>query len=315
VIEGHFLSAEPLPPVALAAPAPGRQTLQLRCRNCQFVLGEPRPAFCAACGQDSSPKAPTVGEFIQHLGGNYMAMEGALWRTLGLLLFRPGQLTREYLAGRKRRYVLPVRLYLTISLIALLALRMTNALEIPDGAFEGRTGKLNGGKSFIIVDGGTLRAGVDEAGAFYCEGLPDWMCRKLSYRFDMDPKNLKREFSEAQARFLSHWSTSMFLLLPMFAVWLKLVFLNRRMRYTEHLVFALHLHAFWFAMLLCAVAGAGGLRAAALLAVPVYAQLAMRRVYGGRWWTDLLRSGLLIVLYGATLTTALVLVLLWTMLS
>lgn len=66
-------------------------------------------------------RPPTIGEFAQQFGGSVMATEGALWRTLVLLFTRPGQLTREYLAGRRRHYVLPLRLYLTVSLVALLA--------------------------------------------------------------------------------------------------------------------------------------------------------------------------------------------------
>nr|WP_316644251.1 DUF3667 domain-containing protein [uncultured Roseateles sp.] len=293
----------------------GQAVQQTRCRNCGYVLGDPRPKFCAACGQDTSLKAPTVGEFIQHLGGNYVAMEGALWRTLALLLFRPGRLTLEYLAGRKRRYVLPVRLYLTISLFTLLLLRFTGAIQIPELDVDGKRFDAKPGTNLTFIEVDSARAGVDKNGVFYCEGLPDWMCRKLGYRFDLDPKNLKRQLSEAPERFVSHWGTAMFLLLPMFALWLKLVFIDRHRRYTEHLVFALHLHAFWFAMVLLALVGNPLLRALAALAIPIYTQMAQQRVYGGRWWLGLLRSVLLILLYGSTVSVALLLVMIWTVLS
>lgn len=293
----------------------GQAVQQTRCRNCNYVLGEPRPKFCAACGQDSSPKAPTVGEFIQHLGGNYVAMEGALWRTLALLLFRPGRLTQQYLAGRKRRYVLPVRLYLTISLFTLLLIRFSGAIQIPDLDLDGKRFDAKPGTDLTFIDIDKARAGVDKNGVFFCEGLPQWMCRKLAYRFDLDPKNLKRQLSEAPERFISHWGTAMFLLLPMYALWLKLVYIDRHMRYTEHLVYALHVHAFWFAMIALALLGSPWLRVLALLAVPIYTQRAQQRVYGGRWWLGLLRSALLILLYGSTVSVALILVMIWTVLS
>jgi len=67
------------------------------CRNC----GAPAPLrFCAACGQETAVHAPTLDEFLHEFVGHYVAFEGALWRTMGLLMFRPGRLTREYLAGR-----------------------------------------------------------------------------------------------------------------------------------------------------------------------------------------------------------------------
>ena len=43
--------------------------------------------------------------------------DSRLWRTLAALLLRPGYLTREFLAGRRARYLPPVRLYLVISLV------------------------------------------------------------------------------------------------------------------------------------------------------------------------------------------------------
>jgi hypothetical protein len=77
------------------------------------------------------------------------------------------------------------------------------------------------------------------------------------------------------------------------------------LRYTEHLVFALHVHAFWFVALLLTLPDWGPLTALALLAVPVYTLLAMKRVYGGRRWPRLLRAGLVSALYGTTLVLAL----------
>ena len=52
-------------------------------------------------------------EFI----GHYVAVEGKLWRTLKLLIFRPGQLTLEFLRGCRVPYINPLRLYLTMSLV------------------------------------------------------------------------------------------------------------------------------------------------------------------------------------------------------
>jgi len=100
------------------------------CPNCGSRFAEPRPNYCGECGQESRVRAPTLGEFTQQLGGAYISMEGALWRTLWRLLLLPGQLTLEYLKGRRRRYVLPLRLYLTISVLALLALRLVTAPKL-----------------------------------------------------------------------------------------------------------------------------------------------------------------------------------------
>ena len=55
--------------------------------------------------------------------GRYIAYDGKFWKTLAALLLRPGFLTREYLAGRRRRYIGPARLFLVSSLLLFATLR------------------------------------------------------------------------------------------------------------------------------------------------------------------------------------------------
>lgn len=241
-----------------------------------------------------------MGEFVQQFGGSYIAAEGALWRTLKLLLLKPGALTREYLDGRRRRYVLPLRLYLTISVIVLLLLR---ALAVVD---YGVDPKLIEAKvpRMVKIELGIGSAGL-ENGKFFCTGLPTWLCGRLQQRFDTEPRQVLRELTRVGERLLANLGATMFVLLPSFALWLTLVYRNRRLRYTEHLVFALHLHAFWFVMLGLSLIDVGWITAAAALAVPAYTLLAMRRVYAGRWGPRLLRAALVGTLYGITLAAAL----------
>ncbi|MEP7156465.1 MAG: DUF3667 domain-containing protein, partial [Betaproteobacteria bacterium] len=101
----------------------------LHCRNCQLPLGTASAHYCPNCGQETAPHPPSAGEFIHEFVGHYIALEGPLLRTLGLLFFRPGELTREYLQGRKRRYVLPLRLYLSISLVFFLVMGVIGAVD------------------------------------------------------------------------------------------------------------------------------------------------------------------------------------------
>ena len=98
------------------APAIPPEAPATACLNCGAAFGTPAPHFCPDCGQESRVRAPTLMEFVQQFGGAYFATEGALWRTLKLLLRQPGELTRQYLAGRRKHYVLPLRLYLSLSL-------------------------------------------------------------------------------------------------------------------------------------------------------------------------------------------------------
>lgn len=92
---------------------PGEAHLEY-CRNCGAALGG---QYCAACGQRSRVRLISLWELIKEATGNLTDLDSRIWRTLRPLFFRPGLLTREYLAGRRARYIPPFRLYLILSLV------------------------------------------------------------------------------------------------------------------------------------------------------------------------------------------------------
>lgn len=287
-------------------------TLHPACLNCGHRFQGAPLRFCPQCGQETRVRPPTLWEFLQQFGGAYVSTEGALWRTLALLLARPGELTRRYLAGQRKHYVLPLRLYLTLSVLVLLLGRLV--VSLGPGAPPAVKFDTPGGASAFALDIGRGRAGV-KAGQFYCTDLPAWVCQRLKQRLSVDPQGLQREAQLVGERIMSQVGSAMFVMLPAFALWLKLAYLDRRLRYTEHLVFALHLHAVWFLLLALMLPGLGPLTAVAMLAVPVYGWLSMRRVYGGRWWTRLLRCATVSVLYLMTLAAVTAGLALWALLA
>lgn len=282
------------------------------CPNCDQPLPEPPPRFCPDCGQETRVRPPTLGEFVQQFGGAYLSTEGALWRTLKLLLVRPGELTVQYLRGRRRHYVLPLRLYLTISVIVLLLVRLVSGSGLEVDAGPGLPPDKP--PEYVVLDMGSVRAGVKD-GQFTCEGLPGWVCKRLQRRLDVDAKGLRRELAGLGERLLGNLGATMFVLLPAFAAALRLVYRNRRLRYTEHLVFALHVHAFWFVVLGVMLLPLGGAEGLAWLAVPVYTLLAMGRVYQDRWGPRLLRAALVSTVYGIVMVFAMSALAIWALLA
>lgn len=247
-----------------------------------------------------------MGEFVQQFGGAYIATEGALWRSLKLLLLKPGELTAQYLAGRRKHYVLPLRLYLSISLVVLLLFRISASMSLQaEGAVQLDGAAFRNGS--INMAGG--RAGLKD-GVFFCERLPQWLCLRLEKRVQVEPATLEVMVRQVAERFVANLGASLFVLVPAFALWLKLAYYNRGLRYTEHLVFALHVHALWF-LLLGVTLLPWQVFELLLLAVPIYTLMAMKRVYGGRWWPRWLRAGLVSALYGATLALAISVLAVW----
>jgi uncharacterized protein DUF3667 len=84
------------------------------CLNCGTPLRGP---FCAGCGQRDVPPYPSVRELAIDAISEFSGWDGRLSQTLRTLIRRPGVLTREFLEGRRARYISPLRVYLTASLV------------------------------------------------------------------------------------------------------------------------------------------------------------------------------------------------------
>lgn len=315
----------------------------LACRNC----GTQAPLnFCPACGQETALHPPTLAEFLHEFVGHYVALEGALWRTLGLLLGQPGRLTREYLAGRRRRYVLPLRLYLTASFVFFLVLKLLPAVLEPtshtvpaaESAASGapvtyededeQAAANVGAPVGVGASGGVVSApppasaasggrpvsvalDCGAAGQPACSAVERYLNR-VAERFATDSSGTMKQLV---ARLLGVAPYAVFFLLPVFSGIVMLAYRSRRMTYGEHVVFSLHLHAFWFLALLLIALLPTAVADWLWLAIPVYGVWALREVYTGRWGATVLRGVFISLLYGVVLlaaTVALVLALLAT---
>lgn len=80
------------------------------CLNCGSVL---IGAHCHACGQRAHVHR-TLRAFFHDLLHGVLHFEGKTWRTLPLLVWRPGKLTREYIEGKRASYVSPIALFLFV---------------------------------------------------------------------------------------------------------------------------------------------------------------------------------------------------------
>ena len=284
-----------------------------RCRNC----GTPAPDIhCPHCGQETRERLPTLREFAREAAGRYVALDGTLWRTLGALLFRPGLLTREYLAGRRRRYVRPFRLYLAASLFCFLVIGVSfNEVRIGDAmnAPPSPDSKAVAGPA----DAGSKKAGSSQRAPTDAEldvladgiaiALPEAMkpaetiLRQRIKRFTALPP--PERLTQLLSGMRHNGPYAMFVLVPAFALMLKLAYPRRRRLplrpglYGEHLVFAVHNHAFLFAAVTLTALVPQPFAGVWWAWAAVYFVLSLRAVYGGRWPGAVARALLLLVAY------------------
>ncbi|HWN11683.1 MAG TPA: DUF3667 domain-containing protein [Pyrinomonadaceae bacterium] len=240
-----------------------------RCPNCESTLtGE----YCQKCGQKKIHSHDfAVTHFFGHVVHEFTHLDSnKAQRTFTSLLFRPGLLTHEYWAGRKGRYIQPLRIYLTFS--ALYFLFAWGALS------DIRGGGVQGLSQSPMVVRMAQQKGI----------APSALAEKVQQ---------KAEKYSAGLRFGSVLISGVFL---------SLLYFRRKKYYVEHLIFSLHFYSFdffcksVFALLFILAAALGTKLPTQVLnlfypTALVYLIFALRRVYKQSWPKTLLKSVILFV--------------------
>jgi hypothetical protein len=84
------------------------------CLNCGAEL---KGKFCHVCGQENLHVKEPFWHFLSHSISHYFHFDSKFFETIIPLLIKPGQLTLDYLAGRRARYLHPVSMYIFVSII------------------------------------------------------------------------------------------------------------------------------------------------------------------------------------------------------
>lgn len=227
------------------------------------------------------------GELVREFLGDFLAFDARLWRTLVPLVARPGELSCEFFAGRRARYVPPLRLYVFGGFVYFTVMALTGG-----GPFAPVITSEDG-VTAVSMRGIRLRSGalVGDANSPAAVETPEEQREDgVLRRFDEQAAAAAEDQRTFARSLIGSLSYAHFLLMPIFALLLKAFY--RRRYVAEHLVFSLHFHAFVLlpgAMVVGAAAllgadaeGSGGrvVSSAWLVAIAVYLFFAMRHVYG-----------------------------------
>ena len=110
------------------------------CLNCGTIVGE---RYCTHCGQENTEPKESIGHLIGHFFADITHFDSQIFTTLKDLILRPGFLTREYAAGRRVKYLNPIRMYIFISAIFFLVMFAGNEEEHKAGVGEESTHAAN----------------------------------------------------------------------------------------------------------------------------------------------------------------------------
>jgi hypothetical protein len=262
-------------------------------------------------------------ELLGEAFAEFSGWDGKLANTLRLLITRPGQLTLDFLDGRRVRYITPLRLYFSVSLIYFLL-----AVAAPSGGTAGKFARATNANAAASTAGAStaphtaninLGAGADMGEELSPEDREQILAaasnaprllRPAMRRLASDPAGFRKDFSEVSPKLF-------FALLPVFAVILALFYRGRG--FIEHLYFTIHVQTFFFIALGLSVLAhfshsvilAGVAATLTLIWTPLYAHFALRRVYGGTNGSTVVKELGIGLLYAAVYIPSVVSLAVW----
>ena len=297
-----------------------------RCRNCMAPL---TGQYCWRCGQRATSRIISLRRLLGELLGDLFELDSRIWRSLIPLLWRPGHLTNEYLAGRQVRYVPPFRLYVVLSLAFFFFTSFDEGSVVI--LSEADRQEIEAELSNELAAAGV----VDPDTVVQVSGLCETQLNVTLFGREVNPEMLAercravmqdpRAFGSA---IVDNLPLALFLALPLLALAAKILYLGSGRYYVEHLLFFTHFHSFCFLLgLLVLAVGAldtamipgqfigDTLAAFSVLYVMGYLLLALHAVYRTSRLGTLARYVLLLQAYLAFLVLGLVGTVMWTIVT
>ncbi len=270
------------------------------CLNCGTIL---EGKFCHSCGQENLHIKESFGHMMNHAISDYFHFDHQFFHTLKPLLFKPGTLTNEYLAGRRAQYLHPVKMYIFISVVYFLLLFQSGQEKVTPEKVTGKPAhieraidsankaiaknpnlsavqkkalqkQINRGKvisklGFVTLtdsdevdkrgkntwfnpttDDTTYQQYISSQKKLSAEERDNffqrqWNKKTLTYREKYGDRAKEVVIDE----FKHNTPKMMFLLLPLFALILKVAFWKNKKYYVEHMIYSFHFHCFLFLFL------------------------------------------------------------------
>ncbi len=320
------------------------------CTNCGKVLQE-EDNFCPNCGQENDNKQHSFGGVMSDLIQSFSSIDSRLRHSIPALIFRPAFLTKEYLRGKRQRYLDPIRMFITLVVLYFLIASIGSDREIDTKgnitadstlvAIATKSDSLQtieeGPLKFMVVENDTSVVVIDSLNSFNDEleiddkhyiqiramvksGITDEsiildslnIANTFWNRFYYGEmiKFAKTDFKDLKDYFISKLPWITFFMMPVFALILKLIYIRRRYLFADHLIFAFHLHSFYFLIgilhvLISSITSfepdeiANG-------STIIYTLFALKNFYGQGWIKTILKSILLFMFYFITALISLI---------
>ena len=293
---------------------PPKLALPILCENCAAVM---QGDFCSQCGQSATDYNVPVTEFAKEFASETFSLDSRLRLTLKPLFFEPGAVPRDYVAGHRARFVPPIRLFVFASFAMFVIVTLGSGFEVDNITVNGVEVGAAAAETPDSIDAGadstsappdsiaaspdsdTSGQDVDLGQSAFGQRMQDRFTPAMQ-RVSEDPRAFSRDY-------LDRFTQAMFFLLPVFAVLLKLVHISRL--YVHHLVFSVYLHSFVFLVVALVnfpaavrLSGLTEWMSLAVLGIPLYLLLGMKRFYGDGWVKTLAKFTFVCIAYAFVLS-------------
>ena len=292
------------------------------CENCGANMSGP---FCAQCGQHAVDYRRSFGRVFADVLDSFLNWDSKFTMSLWLLMSRPWKLTINFLSGKRVRHMHPLRLYLLISIVFFFGVHeLAKQANLNPRAHRDLTpeerAKVDAKLSKLPTDvQAEIKKEIDKSAKpksesktpedkrdFWEVGTDNddpnassfekWLNQRLKAKIGEHGVNAKVFF----LALVENLPAMMLCCIPLFALVLKILYLFRRVLYIDHLIYALHIHAFAYLAILIIGFTAAGLKhvapvlggwVTAGLIVTAIMQLlfSIRRVYRQGWFMSIFK--------------------------
>lgn len=240
-----------------------KDTISHICQNCgRDVTGN----YCSNCGQSvNAPFDRSVFSIIGHFFEELFTWDSRIFLSVKYLFTRPGYLTHEFISGRNKKYVSPVKMFLFTSFLL-----------------------------FFIM----IKSDPDQYRSIVTDEKEDNFMKDFVVQQELK-SNLSKELYIANFndQFNNNITVYIFVIMFIFSVLLKIVYLVKHYFYSEHVVFTLHFFTFaiWCYLLGVLLQGFGEISVFVFwYFIPgIYLFFALKRVYHKTLWKAVIASGFL----------------------